>query len=263
MRRAAGSVGNWGAHRAPPLPSPQEAIPPSMDIAPLDRLVDADLSVAARALLASSGAEWSFSVRGPWAFATPVGVTSPEQGWKLHISATAASAPGVLAAAVPVLVAEGVPFKFAAGGRLVRLLNSTHADRAAGGKFLTVYPADDAQAVRLAEACHRATEGLAGPVILSDRAYRPGSLVHYRYGGFSAAPAVDPDGVVVHLITGPDGRPLPDERTASYRAPSWLADPFQPAAPGGPAAPPAPAAGAGGAVVLHGRYHVQGALSHA
>src|SRR5581483_8555141 len=195
--------------------------------------------------------------------ATPVGVTSPEQGWKLHISATAASAPGVLAAAVPVLVAEGVPFKFAAGGRIVRLLNSTHADRASGGKFLTVYPADDAQAVRLAEACHRATEGLAGPVILSDRAYRPGSLVHYRYGGFSAAPAVDPDGVVVHLITGPDGRPLPDERTASYRAPSWLADPFQPAAPGGPAAPPAPAAGAGGAVVLHGRYHVQGALSHA
>ena len=233
-----------------------------MDVASLGQLVDDDLSVAARALLAASGAEWRFSVEGPWAVATPVAARSPEQGWKLHISATAASAGDVLAAALPVLAAEGVPFKFAAGGRIVRLLNSTHADRASGGKFLTVYPADDAQAVRLAEACHRATEGLAGPVILSDRPYRPGSLVHYRYGGFSAAPAVDPDGIVVHLIKGPDGTPLPDERTASYRAPSWLADPFQPA-PTAPAPAPTPAPSAGGAVVLHGRYHVQGALAHA
>src|SRR5437763_3791889 len=237
-----------------------------MDVASLGQLVDDDLSLAARALVAASvGDGWRFSVEGPWAFVTPVGAESPEQGWKLHISATEASAGDVLAAAVPVLVAEMVPFKFAAGGRIVRLLNSTHADRATGGKFLTVYPADDAQAVRLAEACHRAPGGLAGPVILSDRAYRPGSLVHYRYGGFSGAPAVDADGIVVHLIKGPDGTPLPDERTASYRAPSWLTDPFQPASPAAPVAPAAPAPGpsAAGAVVLHGRYSVQGALSHA
>src|SRR5256714_6118597 len=179
-----------------------------MDVAPLDLPVLGDLSVTARALLAASGAEWRFSVEGPWALATPVGAHSPEQGWKLHVSATEASAADVLAATLPVLVAEMVPFKFAAGQRIVRLLNSTHADRASGGKFLTIYPADDAQAVRLAEACHRATEGLAGPVILSDRAYRPGSLVHYRYGGFSRAPAVDADRHVVHLIKGPDGTPL-------------------------------------------------------
>jgi hypothetical protein len=247
-----------------------------MDVAPLDMPVLGDLAVTARALLAATGAGWRFSVEGPWAFATPVGARSPEQGWKLHISATEASAADVLAATLPVLAAEEVPFKFADRHQVVRLLNSTHADRASGGKFLTIYPADDAQAVRLAEACHRATEGLAGPVILSDRAYRPGSLVHYRYGGFSGAPAVDADGVVVHLIKGPDGAPLPDERTASYRAPSWLADPFQPTA-GGSAAPGSSASTAAGAtsatatapaaagdtVVLNGRYRVQGALSHA
>ncbi len=235
-----------------------------MEVTPLDAAapVLGDLAVSARAVMVSSGAEWSFSVEGPWAFATPAGARSPEQGWKLHISATEASAADVLGATVPVLVAEGVPFKFAANHSIVRLLNSTHADRASGGKFLTVYPADDDQAVRLAEACHLATEGLSGPVILSDRAYRPGSLVHYRYGGFSASPAVDADGVVIHLIKGPDGTPLADERTASYRAPSWLADPFQPApAPATPAN--GAAAGSGGTVVLHDRYRVQGALSHA
>src|SRR5438105_2873135 len=267
MRRAAGRWATGELTGSPPPPSPSGSALLSMDVGHLDVPVLGDLCVAARALL-PAGDGWRFSVEGPWALATPVGARSPEQGWKLHVSATETSAADVLAASLPVLVAEMVPFKFAAGQRIVRLLNSTHADRASGGKFLTIYPADDAQAVRLAEACHRATEGLAGPVILSDRAYRPGSLVHYRYGGFSGPPAVDADGVVVHLIKGPDGAPLPDERTASYRAPSWLADPFQPpggsgVSPGKTGAPaPAPAAAAA-TVVLNGRYRVEGALSHA
>ena len=243
-----------------------------MEVTPLTAsTVIGDLAVTARAVVASSAAEWNFSVEGPWAFASPVGAQSPEQGWKLHISATETSAAEVLAATLPVLVTESVPFKFAATHKIVRLLNSTHADRVSGGKFITVYPADDEQAVRVAEACHRATEGLTGPVILSDRAYRPGSLVHYRYGGFTGSSSVDADGVVVHLIKGPDGTPLADERTASYRAPSWLADPFQP--PGGPGVSPGksaatggPSSGgpsSGGIVVLNDRYRIQGALSHA
>ncbi len=234
-----------------------------MEVTPLAAsTVLGDLAVTARAVVASSAAEWRFSVEGPWAFATPIGAQSPEQGWKLHISATETSAAEVLAATLPVLVTECVPFKFAATHKIVRLLNSTHADRASGGKFITVYPADEEQAVRVAEACHRATEGLTGPVILSDRAYRPGSLVHYRYGGFTGSSSVDADGVVIHLIKGPDGTPLADERTASYRAPSWLADPFQPAAATAvPTSGTAPSSG--GTVVLNGRYRIQGALSHA
>ena len=234
-----------------------------MEVTPLAAsTVLGDLAVTARAVVASSAAEWRFSVEGPWAFATPIGAQSPEQGWKLHISATETSAAEVLAATLPVLVTECVPFKFAATHKIVRLLNSTHADRASGGKFITVYPADEEQAVRVAEACHRATEGLTGPVILSDRAYRPGSLVHYRYGGFTGSSSVDADGVVIHLIKGPDGTPLADERTASYRAPSWLADPFQPAAATAvPTSGTAPSSG--GTVVLNGRYRIHGALSHA
>ncbi|HEX6380470.1 MAG TPA: class IV lanthionine synthetase LanL [Acidimicrobiia bacterium] len=234
-----------------------------MEVRPLDASpLVGDLAVTARDFVAASGAEWKFSVEGPWAFATPIGAQSPEQGWKLHISATETSAAEVLAATLPVLVTECVPFKFAATHKIVRLLNSTHADRASGGKFITVYPADEEQAVRVAEACHRATEGLTGPVILSDRAYRPGSLVHYRYGGFTGSSSVDADGVVIHLIKGPDGTPLADERTASYRAPSWLADPFQPAAATAvPTSGTAPSSG--GTVVLNGRYRIHGALSHA
>ncbi|HKN89204.1 MAG TPA: hypothetical protein VJ622_02895, partial [Acidimicrobiia bacterium] len=73
-----------------------------MDVGHLDVPVLGDLCVAARALLPAEGDGWRFSVEGPWAFATPVGARSPEQGWKLHISATEASAADVLATVVPV-----------------------------------------------------------------------------------------------------------------------------------------------------------------
>ncbi|MGW2221707.1 class III lanthionine synthetase LanKC N-terminal domain-containing protein [Nonomuraea sp. NPDC001684] len=46
--------------------------------------------------------------------------------------------------------------------------------------------ADDEQFRRLAAELDRVTSGLPGPVILSDRPVRPGSLVHYRYGVFHA-----------------------------------------------------------------------------
>jgi hypothetical protein len=171
---------------------------------------------------------------------------------------------------VPVLVGEGAAFKFAAGLRYVRVLNSAGADRASSGKFLTVYPTDDDQARRVAAAAHAATGGLAGPVILSDRPYRPGSLVHYRYGGFTGRYAIDGDGLVVHLLRTPDGELVPDERRPVYSAPAWAADPFQPPQPGGGAGTPADAAMSRQAkshehamVLLNDRYVVTAALAHA
>jgi ABC-type multidrug transport system fused ATPase/permease subunit len=54
-------------------------------------------------------------------------------------------------------------------------LNAPNYPREGAGKFITVYPADDAQLVALAEQLHRATEGVPAPAILSDRPYLPGS----------------------------------------------------------------------------------------
>ncbi len=234
-----------------------------MEVAPAETVTAAVADVlvdSVRNLIDPAG--WSLQVGEPWAHAAPAGATLPDQGWKLHVSATEESAAGVLAAVVPVLVAEGAAFKFAAGLRYVRMLNSAGADRASSGKFLTVYPADDDQARRIAAAAHTATGGLAGPVILSDRPYRPGSLVHYRYGGFTGRFAIDGDGLVVHLMRTPDGDLVPDERRPFYSAPAWAADPFQPLEPAAPepaAADPVP----GAAILLNDRYLVTAALAHA
>ena len=63
------------------------------------------------------------------------------------------------------------------------------------GKFITVYPSNDKQALQLAVALHEATDGLPGPRIRTDRPLRPGSLVHYRYGAFRRLSAPTPNSV--------------------------------------------------------------------
>ncbi|MFC4536472.1 class IV lanthionine synthetase LanL [Sphaerisporangium dianthi] len=219
---------------------------------------------------------------------------SRAQGWKLHLSATPLSAPLVLGRAAAVLARHGCPFKFAGTLERVAELTSPRYDRAGGGKFITAYPdVDDERLRELAGELHRATEGLPGPGILSDRPYRPGSLVHYRYGAFRGLVMLGNDGSREAMLVAPDGSLVLDERKPWYSPPPWAPrDPFVPSqtAPGGPRtpparpAPPAPASAApaaapavmapagepserdGGtvaAVLLGGRYVVRKAIRHA
>ena len=139
--------------------------------------------------------------------------STPEQGWKLHISAAVFSAQDVLRQALPVLLAENANFKVAASLRVLGHLNCGEGGLSQIGKFITVYPNDDAQAVRLAAALDQATRGLRGPAVPSDRPLAPGSLVHYRYGGFG-------DRHMQLLF----GAVLPDERFVYVYAPAQDSD---------------------------------------
>ncbi|WP_244184470.1 class IV lanthionine synthetase LanL [Streptomyces cellostaticus] len=193
-----------------------------------------------------------------WCEVTPPRYAPRDQGWKLHVSATPASAPQVLERSAAVLVAHGCAFKFAADPRITAELVAVRADRARSGKFLTAYPADDERLRVLAEQLHLATLGLAGPAILSDRRYRPGSLVHYRYGCFARPDELNEEGFYEGRLRAPDGTPVPDRRNPWFSPPPWATEPFPPdeRAPGG----------AGGGtdeqVLLAGRYAVQEAIRH-
>lgn len=98
-----------------------------------------------------------------WCRLTPESATLPAQGWKLHVSATSASAPVVLAKALGVLLRDESAFKFARSLEQVSALNSRATPRGSSGKFITVYPRSDADAARIALELHTATAGLAGP----------------------------------------------------------------------------------------------------
>jgi serine/threonine protein kinase len=150
----------------------------------------------------------------------------PEQGWKLHISATMISAGHVIRNTLPVLLAEAVSFKVAATPRHVGILNSGQGGVSQVGKFITIYPENDTQAVRLAGLLHEATLGLRGPGVPSDRPLRIGSLVHYRYGAFATLGMQNRHGDVHLAIRTPSGELVPDERHSAYSPPEWAVDPF-------------------------------------
>jgi serine/threonine protein kinase len=198
--------------------------------------------------------DWRVQHVEPWWMVTPPRHLSRQQGWKLHVSATLASAPQVLERAGRVLLAHGCAFKFAAAPRVTAELTATRAPRAQSGKFLTAYPVDDDQLVLVARELDEATAGLPGPAILSDRRYRPDSVVHYRYGCFARARVLNDEGFYEGCLTAPDGSPGKDERNPWFSPPPWAADPFR--------APAAPRRRRGGPVLLADRYLVREAIRH-
>lgn len=240
---------------------------PDADGGPDDSALLTD--VVGAVLARSAAGEWTVGGDGFWCRVTPPRHNRRDQGWKLHVSATQLSAPVVLSRAAEVLVRAGCAFKFARGLNELGELLSGSVHRGSGGKFLTAYPGDDAQLRRLAVALDRVTDGLPGPAVLSDRAVRPGSLVHYRYGVFGAEPVLDNDGSLESVLTAPDGRREKDLRQAWFSPPAWAELPFAVTGPSsGPAvaapeedsAPPTGVAPS--AVLVGGRFAVHGAVRH-
>ncbi len=207
------------------------------------------------AALRRKGADdWSVEPGEFWTQVRPGTARPPGQGWKLHLSATPLSAPTVLARAADVLIDARVLFKFAGTSGRVAELVSGRVDRGHGGKFLTVYPDDDEQFRALAEALHHATRLLPGPGILSDRQYRPDSLVHYRYGSFGPGRQLTNDGTSEAMLLDPDGTPARDVRAGWYSPPAWAVPPLP---------EPEPAADRTEAVLLNDRFVVRKAIRHA
>lgn len=175
----------------------------------------------------AEGEHWTVTPSEFWCFLYPPAYLGRNQGWKMHVSATPVSAPEILERAAEVLVRHRCAFKYAKGLRQIEELVSSRADRGSGGKFITVYPNHNAHFREIVEDLHRATEGLAGPGILSDRVYRDGSLVHYRYGGFSPVQALNTEGSYEHMLIAPDGTFLADERKAWFNPPEWAPPPLE------------------------------------
>ncbi|KOG56577.1 hypothetical protein ADK75_07340 [Streptomyces virginiae] len=206
-----------------------------------------------RGLLERSGCgDWDIAPGEFWCYVRPSENGARDQGWKLHISATPASAHLVLSQAAAVLIKHQASFKFARDMETLETLLSRETPRGSGGKFITVYPSDDDQFRLLAGELDRATEGLSGPRILSDREVRPGSIVQYRYGVFSAARVFRNDGMWESCLRAPDGSFTADDRPARFSPPSWAPLPLPGSDRSGSAHP--------AAVMLAGRFLVRAAL---
>lgn len=168
--------------------------------------------------LSTAGSKWRFSRR--------VRPGDPEQGWKLHISATVLNACEVLRIVGPVLRQRGILFKAPRSlHELVRINCGLYYGHTQVGKFLTVYPPNDAEALFLATKLHDLTAGIQAPVIPFDSPFRTGSPVYYRYGAFRPMEIVNPDATRIPAIRDPCGELVPDTRD-SAEPPPWVVDPF-------------------------------------
>jgi len=173
----------------------------------------------------------------PWISLRKERTVPPRQGWKLHVSAIVPDAGAVLRHVLPRLLSQNAAFKVAASLQAVDSLNRGTSGPTQVGKFITIYPNDDAEAVNLAVILDAAKSGLRGPRVPSDRPLRPGSLIHYRYGSFTDQVMQTPLGEILPAMTSPSGELVPDRRRIWYEQPEWAVDPFVAA---GAAQPPEP-----------------------
>jgi len=200
--------------------------------------------------------EWLVRDSETWCQVEPAGAGFPLQGWKVHVAATPLAAPVVLYRCAEVLIRHGCAFKFARSLDRVEALVSTRHPRDAAGKFLTAYPSAGADFPALLDDLDRATAGLPGPQILSDRRYRPNSLVHYRFGAITGLRVLTDDGSYQRMLRAPDGTLVADQRHAWFSPPSWAGSPF-------PDTPPPPAPARAPAILLADRFEVRTAIQHA
>ncbi|MFE5966245.1 class III lanthionine synthetase LanKC [Streptomyces sp. NPDC056463] len=167
---------------------------------------------------------WTSHRTGDWLALRPVGGTLPSQGWKIHVSACLDNAERVLDTVRAHCVRHEVAFKYVPSRYLLHQRNAKYADRAASGKFITVYPADEEQCERLATDLAHLLEGEPGPYILSDLRWGQGP-VHLRYGSFTRRHCYDERGELRPALEDGSGTLVPDQRGPVFRVPGWVAPP--------------------------------------
>ncbi|MFE6671784.1 class III lanthionine synthetase LanKC [Streptomyces tendae] len=188
----------------------------------------ADRTGAARSRYAAASSPvpqgWQRHESGDWLALRPADADLPAQGWKIHVSACLDNAEPVLDRVWRHCVDGGTAFKFVPSRYLLHQRNAKYADRAGSGKFVTVYPADEAEFERLVGELSELLAGEPGPHILSDLRIGAGP-VHVRYGGFTRRDCYDADGELRPAVSGPDGVLVPDLRGPVFRIPEWVDPP--------------------------------------
>jgi len=193
---------------------------------------------------------------GPvWLEVTPTGLVLPEAGWKLHVSSRASTFPLLVAAILPVLLAEGCAFKLARSQRALSELNDGITMPASVGKAFAIYP-DQARVRELGLQLADLLRGYEGPRVLSDRRIVKSAPVYYRFGPFTARRAFDARGRLDTSVRGPDGEEVDAVATLRYSQPAWTVDPFTGETGTAPRPASAPA-------ILGGRFQIVGGIREA
>ncbi|MVO85777.1 hypothetical protein GPA10_13665 [Streptomyces sp. p1417] len=182
-------------------------------------------SVAAEHLVPAAFAPlpdgWRHTAARVWDMYRHERSAEPDQGWKIHVSATYDNAAQVLDTVAEHCLRDRVAFKHLRGRALLDAMNSKYAPRPAGGKFIAVYPRDEDAFESCARALDRSLAGSAGPYVLTDCRWGEGP-VHFRYGAFRERWCWTDDGGLVLARAGAGGRLVPDRRRPVFELPEGV-----------------------------------------
>jgi serine/threonine protein kinase len=170
---------------------------------------------------------WKISRQGVWYNVLLSEDQLPDQGFKIHISATSRTAGEVMQRVIPICLEKQTAFKALIDGFILDFTNSKNYARASSGKFMTIYPKSQQECGDLLEELQEATTGLDGPYVLSDARFADSKVVFYRYGGFRQRFQLNIFGEIVPMMLDTEGNLIPDRRFPYFQLPDGIEDPFK------------------------------------
>ena len=161
-----------------------------------------------------------------WRYNRQTRAEEPLQGWKLHISAAIFEACDLFEKVVPFLLSQNLQFKAPASlNELSKINSGLQYGYPQTGKFITIYPSTEKQAVKIARELHELTREFIAVKIPFDAQLEPKSSVFYRYGAFALMEIFDENGAKQLAVKDSRGKFVADNRMEAV--PGWLTDPFQ------------------------------------
>lgn len=165
--------------------------------------------------------EWETAETEGWTGWHPIGARLPDQGWKIHASATTVNAQDVLTTVSRYCYENLLSFKHVPSHAEMLQRNMKYVDRGASGKFITIYPQDEEELLRVLTELDALVAGNEGPYILSDLRWNEGPL-YVRFGGFRMLYTRNEHDIQVPAIRNPEGILVPDERLPAFAPPTWI-----------------------------------------
>lgn len=164
--------------------------------------------------------EWARQSDPEWTHWAPPGAQLPEQGWKIHVSATPQNAQRILDETSRYCHVRSLPFKHVPSLVTHFARNAKEADRASSGKFITIYPLDEETLYETLDDLDGVIGGEPAPYVLSDLRWNEGPL-YVRYGAFAYLTLTESEREVL-AMRHPDGTLVEDRREPSFTPPPWV-----------------------------------------
>lgn len=148
----------------------------------------------------------------------------PLQGWKIHVSTTLNNSKKIFFEVYKYCSINNVSFKVIKNYDFLKKINNKDYNRSQSGKFITIYPINNKEFVKVINDLNDKIGHLQGPYILSDKRVKDSKNIFYRYGRMRILKNESEEEKL--FITLPNGDKIKDERKPYYIKYDFVEDPL-------------------------------------